>query len=120
MRNAANHNAAENLPSISLRSLNPVLMLIGLLSLVLHFLPENNALIDALKVVTAVCSVGVMPGLVLVAAFRPLAQMTILEYLGISILLSFAVSMLLTFASLILHIPILPLSLGLTLACIVA
>jgi len=76
------------------------------LTLLLHVLPENNALVAAAKVVCPALTLGVLPGLLLTLCFRSRARMGVLELAGLGIALSLALPQFWTFLCLGLHLPV--------------
>jgi len=82
------------------------LLLVPLVALASHALPEAHPIWVAVKVVFAALTVGVVPGALMVVAVRPCAGLTILEVFGIGVALSLGWVQLATVSSLTLHIPV--------------
>jgi hypothetical protein len=79
------------------------LVLLGLTGL-LHLLPENNAGLAAAKVVFAAAALGLLPGLLLVAASRAIDRVRLPELAGIGAALSWPAVQVLTFVSILGHV----------------
>ena len=72
----------------------------------LILLPDRIQVSACAKVVLASLFVGAIPGMLLLLLVRPGARIAMLEFFGIGVASSFALTRLFTFASLGLHIPV--------------
>ncbi len=92
--------------SVSPRRVGGGLLLISLLALLSHGLPQDHPVWAAVKVVSAALTVGVVPGALVVLAVQPCAGLTLLEVFGIGVAVSLGWIQLATVISLTLHIPV--------------
>jgi hypothetical protein len=86
------------------RHLSLGMLTVTCLTLLVQFLPEENAILAAVKLLFATATIGLIPGMLLVLALRPLPKLTLLELTGIGAAISLSLAQLLSIASLSLRI----------------
>lgn len=104
--------------TMSAKTVACALLTLALAQPLVRLLPENIALCASLKLVVSTVNIAVLPGMAVVLVLRPLRCPTLLMLFGIGMAVSFGIVQLLTFVSLIGHVPVYATTMALWFSCL--